>query len=308
MSRKNVLLLIAAGLAILFERFGYYSVRGVLMLMMLRQMQLPEAEASVIYADFTNQVFLMAIVGALAVLVLGARITTIVGGVIAAVGIGLLVPADPSLLTTALFLVALGSGLFKMGVYAAAGSALMESSGATAAGVMLFFYAALNLGAFFAPLVTGTVAGIVFLAIGRVRRGLRLEWIFAAGMLVFAASALVVLAPGGGLPATARVVVSVVLGAAGEVILSGAVLARLAAGTSPRLAGLSLAPYFLVAYVSNRVSRTLNELPDTIGWTWGFAGAVALLGIVAVALSGVFERRVYAASKPALAAAEAPAA
>ena len=173
------------GLYILFltemwERFSYYGMRALLVLYMTKYLFLPghvehviaqdaiksviesvfgpqsaQALSSQIYGLYTGFVYLTPVVGGIiADSVLGQRKTVIVGGVIMA--IGHFVMAFSSLFYVALLLLIIGNGLFKPNISTQVG-ALYPQGDPRRDGAFNIFYVGINLGAFLAALVCGTL-------------------------------------------------------------------------------------------------------------------------------------------------------
>ena len=148
------------GLYVLFfaeawERFSYYGMRALLVLYMCNQLKFARADALGIYATYTGLVYLTPIFGGyLADRVLGARKAVIIGGLVMA--LGHLAMAFEPLLYIALGLLILGNGFFKPNISTIVGG-LYEQGDPRRDGGFTIFYMGINLGAFFSPLVCGTL-------------------------------------------------------------------------------------------------------------------------------------------------------
>ncbi len=156
------------GLGVLFfaelwERFSYYGMRALLVLFMVTPaaeggLGLAPAEAALIYGNYTMAVYLLSIPGGVAAdKFLGAWTAVLVGGVIIAAGHFTLALAGPTAFFAGLALVAVGTGLFKPMISALVGTLYGEQDNRRDAGFSLF-YMGVNVGGFFAPLVTGFLA------------------------------------------------------------------------------------------------------------------------------------------------------
>ena len=174
------------GLFILFftemwERFSYYGMRALLVLYMVNYLFVePErAErvlgfgairgglesvfgplegqplASQIYGLYTGFVYLTPLFGGmLADRVLGQRRTVVVGGVLMAIGHFLMAFED--LFFLALFFLILGNGAFKPNISTQVGRLYVQGD-PRRDGAFTIFYMGINLGAFLAPLICGTL-------------------------------------------------------------------------------------------------------------------------------------------------------
>jgi POT family proton-dependent oligopeptide transporter len=156
------------GLSTLFftevwERFSYYGMRALLTLFIVAPvvqggLGFSTLEAARIYGNYTMAVYMLSIPGGfIADRVLGAYRSVLVGGTIIALGhFTLAIPAVETFYT-GLALIALGTGLFKPNISAMTGGLYARDDDRRDAGFSIF-YMGVNLGAFFAPLVTGFLA------------------------------------------------------------------------------------------------------------------------------------------------------
>ena len=173
------------GLAILFatemwERFSYYGMRALLVLYMVRYLfdagrdetvlgfgtlrstlehlsgpLGPQPLASEIYGLYTGLVYFTPVLGGLlADRVLGPRRTVIIGAILMAIGHFMM--AFESLFLLALTALILGNGAFKPNISTQVGS-LYAPADARRDRAYTIFYVGINLGAFLAPLVCGTL-------------------------------------------------------------------------------------------------------------------------------------------------------
>lgn len=149
-----------SGLSILFltemwERFSFYGMRALLILYLVNALEYPREQALQIYATYTALVYLTPIIGGyLADKWLGAHRAVFIGGIIMA--LGHFAMAIPSQLYTALGLLIVGNGFFKPNISATVG-ALYNDNDPRRDGGFTIFYMGINLGAFFSPLVCGTL-------------------------------------------------------------------------------------------------------------------------------------------------------
>jgi POT family proton-dependent oligopeptide transporter len=147
----------------LWERFSYYGMRALLTLFMVAPVTqgglgFATPTAGSIYGTYGMAVYLLALPGGfIADRILGAKRSVLIGGTTIAAGHYAL--AWPSLTTfyIGLVLIALGTGLFKPNISALVGGLYGRDDTRRDAGFSLF-YMGINVGAFFAPLVTGFLA------------------------------------------------------------------------------------------------------------------------------------------------------
>jgi POT family proton-dependent oligopeptide transporter len=164
----------------MWERFSYYGMRALLVLYMIKYLLLPEHAGSVagltafksmlelafgplalqpfasqIYGAYTGLVYLTPILGGLlADRVLGQRRTVILGAALMAVGHFMM--AFEHLFLLALFVLILGNGAFKPNISTQVGH-LYAPGDRRRDRAFSIFYVGINLGAFLAPLVCGTL-------------------------------------------------------------------------------------------------------------------------------------------------------
>ncbi|MDO5295604.1 MAG: peptide MFS transporter [bacterium] len=156
------------GLYILFgteawERFSYYGMRAILVLYLCDAVMnggkaYSRADALALYGIYTGLVYLTPMIGGyLADRFLGARKAIIIGGITMA--LGELCMAFPALLYPALALLIIGNGFFKPNISNIVGG-LYDDNDPRRDGGFTIFYMGINLGAFFSPLVCGTLASM----------------------------------------------------------------------------------------------------------------------------------------------------
>jgi POT family proton-dependent oligopeptide transporter len=179
-----------AGLFVLFftemwERFSYYGMRALLVLYMTKHLIAAVQDgstyvfgfgglrtgleaifgpmtiqplASQIYGLYTGFVYLTPFFGGmLADRILGQRKTVVVGGVLMAIGHFLM--ATESMFLLALMFLILGNGCFKPNISTQVGS-LYPQGDPRRDRAFTIFYMGVNLGAFFSPLVCGTLGQV----------------------------------------------------------------------------------------------------------------------------------------------------
>jgi POT family proton-dependent oligopeptide transporter len=139
----------------MWERFSYYGMRALLVLYLVNALEVPRAEALEIYATYTALVYLSPILGGyLADRWLGIRRAVLVGAMVMA--LGHFAMAVPSLLYPALGLLIAGNGFFKPNISTLVGRLYTPGDARRDSGFTIF-YMGINLGAFLAPLVCGTL-------------------------------------------------------------------------------------------------------------------------------------------------------
>ncbi|WP_290984431.1 peptide MFS transporter [Hyphomicrobium sp.] len=147
----------------LWERFSYYGMRALLTLFMVA----PAAEgglgfatptAGSIYGTYTMAVYLLALPGGfIADRLIGAKRSVLIGGTTIAAGHYALAWPSSTTFYLGLVLIAIGTGLFKPNISALVGALYSRDDTRRDAGFSLF-YMGINIGAFFAPLITGFLA------------------------------------------------------------------------------------------------------------------------------------------------------
>ncbi|MFN7963950.1 MAG: peptide MFS transporter [Thermoanaerobaculia bacterium] len=155
------------GLATLFfvemwERFGYYGMRGLLVLFMTAAaarggLGFSDSEAGSIYGLVTSGVYLLSLPGGwIADRLLGQRRSVFWGGVIISLGyLGLAIPTKLAFFLC-LLLVVFGTGMLKPNASSIVGELYPEGGSRRDSGFSIF-YSGINLGAFFGPIFCGYV-------------------------------------------------------------------------------------------------------------------------------------------------------
>src|SRR5512144_2962143 len=149
-----------AGLYVLFftemwERVFYYGMRSLLVYYMIKHLQFTQERSSEIYGLYTGFVYFTPLFGGmLADRVLGQRRTVVLGGVLMAIG-HFLMAVDRLFFPALLFLI-LGNGAFKPNISTQVG-ALYPPGDRRRDRAFSLFYMGINLGAFFSPLLCGTL-------------------------------------------------------------------------------------------------------------------------------------------------------
>jgi proton-dependent oligopeptide transporter, POT family len=161
------------GLATLFflemwERFSYYGMRALLILFMTATaahggLGLDPERAGAVYGLYTAGVYLCSMPGGwVADRLLGQRRSVFWGGVLIALGnFMLVIPSALPLFYGGLAVVALGTGLLKPNVSVMVGSLYGDDSSSRRDAGFSIFYLGINLGAFIAPFLAGTIGETV---------------------------------------------------------------------------------------------------------------------------------------------------
>ncbi|WP_031470491.1 oligopeptide:H+ symporter [Sciscionella sediminilitoris] len=194
------------GLATLFlteawERFSYYGMRAVLLYYLYDHVAngglgLSTATAASIVSVYGAAVYMSGVLGGwLADRVLGSRLAILSGGLLIMGGhIALAIPGGLAMFFTSMALIVLGTGLLKTNASSVLGELYADQDSRRDAGFSLF-YMGINLGAFIAPYVVGTLgqtvgyhvgfaAAAVGMAFGIVQYVLGARWLGNAGKRV----------------------------------------------------------------------------------------------------------------------------
>jgi POT family proton-dependent oligopeptide transporter len=150
----------------MWERFSYYGMRAIFILFMTKALLFPSDEASVIYGSFTGLVYLTPLLGGyLADRYWGNRKSIFLGGIIMAAGQFLMFLSGSfyeqqafaiTLMWMGLTLLIIGNGFFKPNISTMVGQ-LYTKDDKRVDGAFTIFYMGINLGAFFSPLICGSL-------------------------------------------------------------------------------------------------------------------------------------------------------
>jgi POT family proton-dependent oligopeptide transporter len=139
----------------MWERFSYYGMRALLVLYLVEHLSYERADALEVYATYTALVYLTPILGGyLADRWLGQRRAVLTGAMLMAMGHFAM--AFEPLLEVALGLLISGNGFFKPNISTVVGQLYPQNDPRRDAGFTVF-YMGINLGAFFSPIVCGTL-------------------------------------------------------------------------------------------------------------------------------------------------------
>ncbi len=153
----------------MWERFGYYGMRALLVLYLIASVQdggfgWTNQEALSLYGFFTMSVYLTPMIGGwLADNYIGQRKAIIYGGIIFSLGYftlgipkSMIVGMEENVFYLGLALIIIGNGLFKANVSSLVGE-LYEEGDHRRDGAFTIFYMGINLGAFLSPFIVGTL-------------------------------------------------------------------------------------------------------------------------------------------------------
>ncbi|UQZ34119.1 MFS transporter [Paenibacillus sp. PK3_47] len=146
-----------------WERFSYYGMRAILVYYMYYELSqgglgMDERIALSIMSIYGSLVYMSGIIGGwLADRIFGASKAVFYGGILIMLGhITLAIPGSIALFFVSMVLIVLGTGLLKPNVSSIVGELYSEHDERRDAGFSIF-YMGINLGAFIAPLIVGTV-------------------------------------------------------------------------------------------------------------------------------------------------------
>jgi len=151
------------GLTILFltemwEKFSYFGMRTLLVYYMVKQLQYAQGYASMVYGTYSAVVFFTPIVGAyISDRWLGKRRAIVIGSITMAIGHFMM--AFEPMFYVAMSTIAIGNGLFLPNLPSQIGQLYGKDDPRRQSAYSLY-YLGVNLGAFFSPLVCGTLGEI----------------------------------------------------------------------------------------------------------------------------------------------------
>lgn len=148
----------------MWERFSYYGMRAIFILFMTKVLLLKDKEASEIYGSYTGLVYLTPLLGGyLCDKYLGNRRSIIIGGLLMALGQFLMfisanvgAEGGVSIMWAALTAIIIGNGFFKPNISTMVGQ-LYPKGDRRIDSAFTIFYMGINLGAFFSPLICGSM-------------------------------------------------------------------------------------------------------------------------------------------------------
>ena len=148
----------------MWERFSYYGMRAIFILFMTKVLLLNDASASEIYGSYTGLVYLTPLLGGyLCDKFLGNRRSIVIGGFLMALGQFFMFLSASSggnmgvtLMWAGLTSLIIGNGFFKPNISTMVGQ-LYPANDRRIDSAFTIFYMGINLGAFFSPLVCGSM-------------------------------------------------------------------------------------------------------------------------------------------------------
>lgn len=141
----------------MWERFSYYGMRALLTLYMVNGLLFSTEKAGQIYGIYTGLVYLTPLIGGyIADRYFGARKCILIGCILMALGHFSMAFSQLPFFFTALCLLIIGNGFFKPNISTILGQ-LYEKNDVRKDSGFTIFYVGINLGAFFSPLICGTL-------------------------------------------------------------------------------------------------------------------------------------------------------
>ncbi|HSW68724.1 MAG TPA: peptide MFS transporter [Gammaproteobacteria bacterium] len=131
----------------LWERYGFYTVQGMLVLYMTKAFGFSDDQSYTIAGIFTSLAYIAPMIGGLiADKLLGFKLSIILGGIFLSAGYATLATLIPSLFYTGLATIVVGNGLFKPNISCLLGALYAPGDTKRETGFILF-YIGINLGA-----------------------------------------------------------------------------------------------------------------------------------------------------------------
>jgi POT family proton-dependent oligopeptide transporter len=148
----------------MWERFSYYGMRAIFILFMTKILLMKDADASQIYGSYTGLVYLTPLLGGyLCDKFLGNRRSIVIGGLLMSIGQFFMFfsasaghEGGVSLMWMGLTAIIVGNGFFKPNISTMVGQ-LYPANDRRIDSAFTIFYMGINLGAFFSPLVCGSM-------------------------------------------------------------------------------------------------------------------------------------------------------
>ncbi len=141
----------------MWERFSYYGMRALLMLYMVKILMFDTAKAGNIYGMYTGLVYLTPLIGGyIADRYYGTRKCILIGAILMTLGHFAMAFSALPFFYGGLVLLILGNGFFKPNISVIVGQLYEKNDHRRDSGFTIF-YMGINLGAFFSPLICGTL-------------------------------------------------------------------------------------------------------------------------------------------------------
>ena len=142
----------------MWERFSFYGMRALIVLYMIQTLMFSAEKAGNIYGWYTGLIYLTPLIGGyIADRYLGQRKCIAIGAILMILGLFLLAFGLKSLFFISLFLMIIANGFFKSNISSVLGLLYGDDNNKKDSAFTIF-YMGINLGAFFSPLVCGTLA------------------------------------------------------------------------------------------------------------------------------------------------------
>ena len=149
----------------MWERFSYYGMRAIFILFMTKMLLMSNKDASNIYGSYTGLVYLTPLLGGyLSDRYLGNRRSIVIGGILMSIGQFLMFfsasttgASAITMMWAGLTCLIVGNGFFKPNISTMVGQ-LYPQGDRRVDGAFTIFYMGINLGAFFSPLICGSLA------------------------------------------------------------------------------------------------------------------------------------------------------
>lgn len=142
----------------MWEKFSFFGMSALLVYYMVKQLGFEQGKASLVYGGYAAAVYLTPIAGAvIADRWLGKRRAVLIGGAVMALGHFLM--AWESAFFVAMAVIAIGNGLFLPSLPSQVGQ-LYAADNPKRESAYSLYYLGVNLGAFLAPLVCGTLGEV----------------------------------------------------------------------------------------------------------------------------------------------------
>lgn len=143
----------------LWERFGFYVMRGLLVLYLTKVFLFSDSKAYLLFGSFTALLWFTPVMGGyVADKILGFQRSLIIGAVAFIVGYGLLAFTDTRLFYLGLSLILVGNGFFKPNVASLMGTLYDGPKDPRREGGFTIYYMGINIGALIASVFAGYIA------------------------------------------------------------------------------------------------------------------------------------------------------
>lgn len=165
----------------MWERFSYYGMRALLVLYMVKVLSFSDRDAGHVYGLYTGLVYLTPLIGGyIADRYAGQKKSVIVGAFLMMLGHFVLALPGLSFFYIALAFLIIGNGFFKPNISTMVGELYEDNDPRRDSGFTIF-YMGVNLGAFFSPLICGTLGETIGFHYGFASAGIGMF----IGLLIF---------------------------------------------------------------------------------------------------------------------------